>query len=93
MLGTGVQLIGIVRREKHRKVPLEAVFHALCPASHGVLRPNIDRSIHVQFVIESGQEAAVASAIDNAVVRWVRRKVRAFPSCRGLPMGVRDVST
>ena len=73
MLGTGVQLIGIVRREKYREVPLEAVFHALRSTSHGILRPNIDRSIHVQFVIEPGQEAAVASAIDNAVVRRVRR--------------------
>ena len=90
VLRAGVQLLGIVGGEEDREVPLEAVLHALGAGAHGVVRPDVDGAVQVPVVVESGEEAAIAAAVDDVVVDRVRRQMGALAAGGGFPVALAD---
>ena len=83
-------MLRIVRREKYREVPLEAVAHAFGAAAHGIVRPYVDGARHVQIVVEPSQESAVAPAINDVVVAGIRCQVSTLAARRAFPIVVGD---
>jgi len=86
VVGKGVESLGIVATKNNREVPLKTVLHTFCAIAHGVVGPNIDAANTFFFVIDTGQETAIASSINNIVVGGVNGDMCRFPSCGCFPI-------
>ena len=76
--------------EDDGKVPLKAVFHSLRSVAHRVVGPYVDSPDGVRLVVDTGQEATVASAINDIVIFGVHGDVGRFSPGGLLPILVVD---
>ena len=90
MVGEGVKLLGIVFAKNDGEVPLKTVLHSFSAVTHGVIRPHIDGPCGFFHMVNPGQVSAIASTVNNVVVRRINCDMRGFtPRCR-LPIGFGD---
>src|SRR5262245_20153119 len=81
-----VQRVGIVRREKDREVPLEAILGGNSAVAERILGPDGYVADFARAVVDAGEIAEIVAAIDDFGVFWMDGDVAALAAGRGFPI-------
>ena len=90
VVGGGVQALGVMGREEDREVPLKAVLHTFGAVAHRVVWPYVDGLFLLGAVVEAGQVAAVATAVNDVVVQRIYSDVGTLATSGRFPVALTD---